>query len=80
VARNIRRLRVARGLSQEALAGEAGIDATYVNRLENERQNATVPVLESLAHALGCDIQELFDPTKATKPVKPMRGGRRKRV
>ncbi len=34
VARNIRRLRVARGLSQEALAVDAEIDRTYVSRLK----------------------------------------------
>jgi transcriptional regulator with XRE-family HTH domain len=78
VARNIRRLRTARGLSQEALAGDAGLHATYVNRLENERQSATVPVLENLSRALACDIRELFDPSKVAKPVKPLRGGRRK--
>jgi len=78
VARNIRRLRAARGQSQEGLAGDAGLHATYVNRLENQRQNATVPVLEKLAQALGCDIRDLFDPAKVAKPVRPLRGGRRK--
>jgi predicted transcriptional regulator len=34
VARNIRRLRLERGLTQEALAVDAGIDRTYVSRLE----------------------------------------------
>src|ERR1700737_1157109 len=34
VARNLRRLRVKHNLSQEALAADAGIDRTYVSRLE----------------------------------------------
>src|SRR5215472_6882784 len=53
VARNLRRLRVARGLSQENLAVDAGIDRTYVSRLERGLENPTVAVLEQLAVALG---------------------------
>ena len=51
VARNIRRLRVARGLSQEALAVDAEIDRTYVSRLERGLENPSVAVLERLARA-----------------------------
>jgi transcriptional regulator with XRE-family HTH domain len=60
VARNIRRLRLERGLTQEALAGEAGIDRTYVSRLERGLENPTVAVLEKLARALSSNIEELF--------------------
>jgi transcriptional regulator with XRE-family HTH domain len=42
VARNIRRLRLERGLTQEALAVDAGIDRTYVSRLERGLENPTV--------------------------------------
>jgi len=79
VARNIRRLRVQRGLSQEGLAVDAGIDRTYVSRLERELENPTVTILERLAKALDCDMRELFDPANVARPVKPLRGGRRKR-
>jgi transcriptional regulator with XRE-family HTH domain len=51
VARNIRRLRLERGLSQEALAVDAGIDRTYVSRLERGLENPTVAVLEKLTRA-----------------------------
>jgi transcriptional regulator with XRE-family HTH domain len=60
VARNIRRIRVARGLSQEALAEDAEIDRTYVNRLERNLENPTVLVLERLAAALKCKVGDLF--------------------
>lgn len=52
VARNIWRLRVARELSQEMLAVDAGIDRTYVSRLERGLENPTVTVLEKLARGL----------------------------
>jgi transcriptional regulator with XRE-family HTH domain len=79
VARNIRRLRVARGLSQEALAVDAAIDRTYVSRLERELENPSVAVLQRLAKALGADIRDLFEPRIGPRP-KPLPGGRRKRV
>ena len=49
VARNIRRIRVARGLSQEGLAVDAEIDRTYVSRVERNFENPTILVLERLA-------------------------------
>jgi transcriptional regulator with XRE-family HTH domain len=61
VARNIRRLRVDRGLSQEALAVDAGIDRTYVSRLERGLENPSVAVLEKLAGALSSRIPEFFE-------------------
>ena len=60
VAWNVRRLRVARGVAQEALAVDAGIDRTYVSRVERNLENPTVAVLERLAKALSVEIVELF--------------------
>jgi transcriptional regulator with XRE-family HTH domain len=42
------------------LAVDAGIDRTYVSRLERGLQNPTVAVLEKLARALSSNIEELF--------------------
>lgn len=79
VARNIRRLRVAAGLSQEALAVDAGIDRTYVSRLERALENPTVAVLERLAGALRTEIVEFFNKPKVAKgPIKPLPSGRHK--
>lgn len=61
VARNLRRLRVLKGLSQEALAVDAGIDRTYVSRLERGLENPTVAVLERLSKALDAEIVDFFD-------------------
>jgi transcriptional regulator with XRE-family HTH domain len=67
VAQNIRRLRLERGLTQEALAVDAGIDRTYVSRLERGLENPTVAVLEKLAHALSSNIEELFRAPRAAE-------------
>ena len=78
VARNIRRLRVAQALSQEMLAVDAGIDRTYVSRLERGLENPTVTVLEKLARAFSSDIEELFRaPGAAATSQRPLKGRRR---
>jgi DNA-binding XRE family transcriptional regulator len=78
VARNIRRLRVAQGLSQEMLAVDAGIDRTYVSRLERGLENPTVAVLEKLARAVSSNIEELFRVPRAGETApRPLKGGRR---
>lgn len=78
VARNIRRLRVKAGLSQEILAVDAKIDRSYVSRLERGIENPTVALLEKIAVAVDADIGELFvHPKKGEPPVKVLRGGRR---
>jgi transcriptional regulator with XRE-family HTH domain len=80
VAKNVRRLRVELGLSQEALAVDAAIDRTYVSRIERGLENPTVAVLEKFAAALGISIADLFnDQLVGRGPVKPLPGGRRAR-
>ena len=78
VARNLRRLRVRKGLSQEVLAVDARIDRTYVSRLERGLENPTVAGLERLAGALDTQIVEFFViPRRGEPPPQPLRGGRR---
>jgi len=57
---NIRRLRTAKGLSQEQLAEVAQFHRTYVSQLERCVTNISIDGLERLAQALGVDIVELL--------------------
>ena len=76
---NVRRLRVARGLAQEALAIDAQIDRTYVSRVERNMENPTVVVLERLAAALGVRIVDLFEePKEGEAPPQTLPKGRRR--
>ena len=50
---NVRRLREAKGWSQEDYADEAGIHRTYVSDIERGRRNPTIMVVEKLAKPLG---------------------------
>jgi transcriptional regulator with XRE-family HTH domain len=76
VAWNLRRLRVARKLSQETLAADAGVDRSYVGRLERGLENPTVGMLDKLAGVLSVPISELFlvPPTGFVK-INPLPGG-----
>jgi transcriptional regulator with XRE-family HTH domain len=78
VARNLRRLRVERGISQEALAVDAGVDRTYVSRLERKLENPSVAVLEKLSKTLNADIRELFNPAGAMASGKTLPSGPKK--
>ena len=59
-ARNLRRLRHAKGLSQEALAYEADIDRTYVSALERGVYSATIDMVAKLAAVLEVDAADLL--------------------
>ncbi len=60
IGANIRKLRVARGLSQEELAYRAGIDRSYLSEIENGHKNLGVLILEAIAVALDVDITTLL--------------------
>ncbi len=53
VGRNLRRYRLAKGVSQEELADLCELDRTYVSGIERGLRNPTVVVLERLAGVLG---------------------------
>ena len=81
VALNLRRLRVARGISQEHLAVDARIDRTYVSRLERGLENPTVAVLERLADALKVNIIDFFRrPSPGEAVPRPLPGGRKTKL
>jgi transcriptional regulator with XRE-family HTH domain len=59
-ARNLRRRRHARGLSQEALAHEADMDRTYISALERGLYSASIDTVAKLAEVLGIEPDELL--------------------
>ena len=79
VAWNLRRLRVQAGLSQEALAVDAGVDTSYVSRIERGLENPTVGLLEQIANVLRADVIEFFrTPDPDEQAPKPLKSGRRR--
>ena len=61
VARNLKRLRMERGLSQEELADQAGLNRNYIGMIERQENAATVDTLEALAEALQVDAVKLLE-------------------
>lgn len=60
-ADRIRNFRIAKGLTQEALAHRIGRDQQAIQRLESARTNPTLTFLQEVADALGVNIRDLFD-------------------
>jgi transcriptional regulator with XRE-family HTH domain len=57
----IRRTRKERGLSQELLAVDAGVDRSYMGGIERGEHNLTVMSLLRIAKALECKASVLMD-------------------
>ncbi len=61
VGLNLRKFRLERGLSQEALAFECGLHRTYISGVERGVRNPTVLVLERIAMALKVPSSRLLE-------------------
>lgn len=60
--KNLKKVRLIKGFSQESLADECGLHRTYVSSVERGERNITVDNMEKLAIALGVDIRDLLRP------------------
>lgn len=60
LAKNIRRLRQQRKLTQEQLAFEAEIDLTYMGGIERGRRNPSLLVMGRIADALSVPLPRLL--------------------
>ncbi len=63
-AANLRRLRLAIGFSQEALADRAELHRTYISSVERGERNVSLENIFRIAKALGVDPRELLTPEK----------------
>ena len=62
LAINVRALRHAEGVSQEALADRCGLHRTYIGSVERAERNVTLSTLEVLASGLGVSVSDLLTP------------------
>ena len=58
----LRVIRRWRGLTQAALAGQAGLKQAYVSEIENGKKTPSVEALRALARALEVDLELLLPP------------------
>ena len=66
--RAVRRLRVSQGLSQEALADQAGIHRTYIGGIERGERNPTLTMIHRLAEALEVPPARLLEHEERRSP------------
>ncbi|MFG1412732.1 helix-turn-helix transcriptional regulator [Xanthobacter sp. VTT E-85241] len=70
---NVRRCRLAIGLSQEEVAERMGVDRAYVSGLESGRRNPTLTTIWAIAQALGVEMSTLVSVAGASEPAPPIR-------
>ena len=65
VGRNVKRIRLEKGLTQEQFAERSGFTQQYLSGLEQGKRNPTILSLYELALALGVDQVALVAPDEA---------------
>lgn len=63
-ARNLRRVRRLKDMTQEVLALEANMPRAYVSRVERATINISIDNADALAKAVGVPLRDLVDPDK----------------
>jgi predicted transcriptional regulator len=71
-AANPRRLRHAKGISQEDLAYESGVNRTYLSKLEKAATYPGLEIIAKLATVLECDPAELLRVPLAPRSTSPI--------
>ena len=61
---NIKQLRKAKGLAQERLALEAGVDRTLVSKIERVIANPSLEIIYKLASCLDVSVADLLKDQK----------------
>ena len=57
---NLRKLREAKGISQEAFAELCGMHRTYISAVERQRRSISLENVQRIADALGVETYTLF--------------------
>ncbi|MBI4833106.1 MAG: ImmA/IrrE family metallo-endopeptidase [Candidatus Lindowbacteria bacterium] len=70
LAQNVRRLRIARRLSQSDLAEAAGLSLPAIKNLELAKNEPRMRTVQAIARALDVKLQELFLPVRELKTVR----------
>lgn len=61
VGNRIKEYRNKIGISQEALAHEAGLDRTYITSVERGKRNISIVNLEKITKALNVNLADFFN-------------------
>jgi transcriptional regulator with XRE-family HTH domain len=72
IARRVRELRDAHGLSLDALASRSGVSRSNISLIERGESSPTAAVLDKLASALGVALAALFEDKSAEAEPSPV--------
>ncbi|MDB5525664.1 MAG: helix-turn-helix domain protein [Rhizobium sp.] len=76
---NLLKARVERGISQQQLAFDVGIDPAYAGRIERGLENLSINIMDALAKALDVTMADLFRiPLPGEEEPKALKAGRKK--
>ena len=68
-ARNMKRIRLDKKLTQEKVAEAAGLHPNYISSVERGERNISIGNIERISYALGVSMTELLaEPEKPRKP------------
>ncbi|CAA9558103.1 MAG: Transcriptional regulator SCO1200, Xre-family with cupin domain [uncultured Thermomicrobiales bacterium] len=74
VGPKLRRLRQARGMTLDDLAGTSGISIPHLSRLESGARQPSLPALLNVAAGLGVSVSELLGEASPVQPGMVVRG------
>ncbi|MGA0867903.1 MAG: helix-turn-helix domain-containing protein [Planctomycetota bacterium] len=74
---NVRRRRLARGLTLDQLAEASGVSPTMLSEVERSVKNPTVKLAYQVARALGCSLTDLLE-DDGTPPPRVVRAAERR--
>lgn len=72
IARRLRELRAAAGLSLDALAQKSGVSRSNISLIERGQSSPTAVVLDKLSSALGVSVASLFEAAEAPAAPSPL--------
>jgi transcriptional regulator with XRE-family HTH domain len=61
LGKNLKRIRIAKKLSQGAIAPKIEVHRAYISGIENGKRNPTLATIQRLAEALGVSVNELVE-------------------
>lgn len=67
---NLKRLRTARGFTQERVASDAGLSLRTFGAIEQGKTQPRVSTLQAIAHALGAPLADLLAPVRTLEGVR----------
>lgn len=59
-AKNVKKMRKQRKISQEALSLDLNLDISYIGKVENAKLNLTIEKIATIADFFNCQVKDLF--------------------